>query len=106
MGGGPGANSNISDTIDYVTIASEGNATDFGSLSSRRWWGAAMSSTTRGFIGGGYDAGDTNGSGSRTNAIEFVNIMSFGSSVDYGDLTRAIAASAGCSDSHGGLGGF
>ena len=105
MGGGPGANSNIKSTIDYVTIASEGNATDFGTLSTNKWWGAGVSSPTRGFIGGGYSATGT-GSGSRTNVIEFVNIMSSGSAVDYGDLSEPIAASGGCSDSHGGLGGF
>ena len=43
---------------------------------------------------------------STTNVIEFVNIMSSGSAVDYGDLSEPIAASGGCSDSHGGLGGF
>ena len=105
MGGGPGANSNIKDTIDYVTIASEGNATDFGTLSTNKWWGAGVSSATRGFIAGGYSATGA-GSGSRTNVIEFVNIMSSGSATDYGDLSEPIAASGGCSDSHGGLGGF
>ena len=105
MGGGPGANSNIKKTIDYVTIASEGNATDFGTLSTNKWWGAGVSSATRGFIAGGYSATGA-GSGSRTNVIEFVNIMSSGSATDYGDLSEPIAASGGCSDSHGGLGGY
>ena len=39
--------------MDYVTIASTGNATDFGNLLAARNRQAGIGSTTRGVFGGG-----------------------------------------------------
>ena len=87
------------DTIDYITMVSFGNATDFGNLSSARWQLTSCSSQTRGIWAGG-------GTPTNTNTIEFVTIASAGDTQDFGDLTRAAGVLSGCSDSHGGLGGF
>jgi len=85
--------------IDYITIASEGNAIDFGSLSTIRARPASSSTNTRGVMAGGLNP-------SVLNSIEYVNITSTGDAQDFGDLYLATGTPGGCSDSHGGLGGF
>ena len=85
--------------IDYITIASEGNAIDFGSLSTTRQRPASGSTNTRGVMAGGANP-------SVLNSIEYVNITSTGDAQDFGDLYLATGTPGGCSDSHGGLGGF
>ena len=85
--------------IDYITIASEGNAIDFGSLSTIRARPASGSTNTRGVIAGGLNP-------SALNSIEYVNITSTGDAQDFGDLYLGTGTADGCSDSHGGLGGF
>jgi hypothetical protein len=70
-----------SDVIDYVTIASAGNATDFGDLASTIQEMASTASSTRGVIGGGKPAG------SIINVIQYVTIASTGNTTDFGDLS-------------------
>lgn len=81
-------------TIDYVTIASTGSATDFGDLSSNRYSVAGASSETRGLFAGGVGS---------TNIIEYITIASTGDATDFGDLLAANQSPAGCSSAHGGL---
>jgi hypothetical protein len=38
--------------------------------------------------------------------LEYVSISTLGNSQDFGDLTSARKGTGGCSDSHGGLGGY
>ena len=71
------------DVIDYVTMASEGNAVDFGNLTSSKFGGGGAGSSTRGLMCGGYD------SPGNVNDIDFIEIMSTADAVDFGDLTRA-----------------
>jgi len=71
-------------TMDYVTIASTGDARDFGDLTQARMFPAAFSSPTRGCIAGGYIAP---GSDSRSNVIDFVTIATLGNAQDFGDMT-------------------
>ena len=87
---------NITDTIDYVTISSTGNATDFGDLSAAQQNMAATSdSITAVSIGG---------EGSRTaTVIDFVTIASTGNAADFGDQLTSAQELAACSDSHGGI---
>ena len=94
-----GADSNYRDIIEYVTIASTGNAIDFGNLSTgNRAYIGATSSSTRGIFGGGYQSSPLPAS--------TVNITSTGDAQDFGDLYQKTGTADGCSDSHGGLGGF
>ena len=73
--------------IDYVTIATTGNATDFGDLLNRRNRAACESNGTRAIHGGGeYYNGSTF---SDVNTIEYVTIANTGNSTDFGDLTVA-----------------
>ena len=67
-----------SDIIDYVTMASGGNAQDFGNLTaSGRCPGGASSSTRAIFAG-------VNSS----NVISYVEINTLGNALDFGDLTN------------------
>ena len=86
-GGRDPAGDEIDDTIDFVTIATTANATDFGNLTaSRGGTQGAVSSSTRGIWGGGFEP-------SQVNKIEFVTIASTANATDFGDLT---AARSGC----------
>ena len=85
------------DIIDYITIATEGNAIDFGDLAAARNAGSGFSNSTRGCFAGG--------SPSKTNVIEYVTIASTGNASDFGDLTVGRdRLGQGASDAHGGLG--
>ena len=85
-------------TMDYITIASEGNATDFGDARSSRYViNGGVSNSTRGVWSGGNTA---------LNLIEYITIATLGNSLDFGDLVLGRRAASGCSDSHGGLGGY
>lgn len=86
-------------TIDYITIASTGNATDFGDLQTNKYRDGACASQTRGVIAGGYV--DTS---NLTNTLDYVTIASAGNAVDFGDLyTGGRAGLSGCSNSTIGL---
>jgi len=77
-------------TIDYITIATTGNATNFGDRSSTSAYGnAACSSATRGCFGGG----------DLINIIDYVTISSIGNAIDFGDLTASTYLFAACSSS-------
>ena len=74
---------NASDVIEYVTISTLGNASDFGDYSVNDGDGPfSCSNATRSVrAGGGFPAG--------TDTIDFIEIASLGNSVDFGDLTLA-----------------
>lgn len=67
------------DSIDYITIASTGNALDFGNLITARWGLSAFSNSTRGIFFSG------NTSPANTNVIEYVTISTLGNALDFGD---------------------
>jgi len=77
--------------IDYVTIATTGNATDFGDMTLARSGLDGCSSSTRGVFSGGYDGS------SAVNTIDYITIASTGNATDFGDLLAAISRSAGAS---------
>jgi len=76
--------SGATNTIDYITIASTGNASDFGDLLATTERLASCSSSTRGLIAGGQ-----NTSSISTNVIQYVTIASTGNATDFGDLNTA-----------------
>ena len=67
-------------TIEFVTFASTGDATDFGDSSSQQR-GAGASSQTRGVF--------TLGNISPYNIIEYITLAQTGNSVDFGDLSNS-----------------
>jgi hypothetical protein len=91
--------SSYSNIINYITIASEGNAADFGDLSVQsQYAGAACASSITGVIGGG-----ANGGGNFQNVISYVTIGTLGNASDFGDLSVGRQNLASCSNVHGGL---
>jgi len=97
---GPTSQRNV---IDYVTIASTGNATDFGDLTQARTYPGACSNNTRGVFGGGYGQYAPSVA-PKYNIIDFITIASQGTNAQtFGSLTVSRGALAACSDAHGGL---
>jgi len=85
MGGWPAPNvSGATDTIDYVTIASTGNATNFGDLLTGNHDGAACSPGVYGYFIGGDSTPYTP---TMSNVIQRITIDTTGNSTDVGDLT-------------------
>ena len=85
-GGQPGASPYYVSTIDFVIISSEGGANDFG--------GGCLGSPTRAVFC----------TGNHTHA-DYIQIMSTGNAVDFGDIQdRQGGGAGGCSNGHGGLG--
>ena len=85
-----------SDVIEYVTIATTGNTTDFGDLTGTRFDMTGSSNQTRGVICGGSAPG-------LTGVIDSLEIASTGNSVDFGDMQVPTMANATSSNGHGGL---
>ena len=81
--------------IDYITIATEGNAQDFGDTTSVRHSGGGTSNTIRGIFSGGYNP-------SLLATIDYVTISTLGNANDFGDLTAARYGGRMCFDCHGG----
>ena len=96
-GGSP--HSAYSDEIQFVTIASQGNATDFGNLTVGRNNPCVSGSQTRAVIVGGAI------SGANTNVMDYVTIASEGNAVDFGDMTAATnnSSDGGCGNATRGL---
>jgi hypothetical protein len=85
-----------SSLIDYITIATTGNATNFGNLTNNFYGMAGCSSSTRGLIGGDRRT-------AYSNVIEYVTIAATGNATDFGDLTAPRGFLAACSNAHGGI---
>ena len=82
------------DVIDYVTIASTGDATDFGNLTAVQSRGDGTSSNIRGVIYSGKRHPT-----SYSNTIDYITIATTGNAKDFGDAETAInniAATSNC----------
>ena len=89
FGGGEGP----VNVIDYVSIATMGNATDFGDLLSTAAFVGACASDTRGCFATSY----------LTSSIQYITIASTGNSTNFGDLSDSRNFLAGCNSSTRGL---
>ena len=80
------------DVIDYVTIDTTGNATDFGNLSEAKSGVVTTNDNTRGvFVGGA-----SSQSPAQVNTMEYVTIATTGNATDFGDdLTTNYMGSRG-----------
>jgi len=86
-----GGSEGRSNVLEYITIASTGNATDFGDLTVARNVAGACSNTTRGVWGGGHFS-------TPQNVIDYITIATTGNATDFGDLLATAYGLAGCSD--------
>ena len=80
--------------IDFVTIQTKSNATDFGDLTSGKEGMGGASSKVRGLFAGGTGT---------INTIDFITIATTGNAADFGDMNTTRKNFGGFSDSHGGL---
>ena len=85
--------------IDFVTIASTGDATDFGDLENKAYNVSGMSTRTRGVAA----CGQKGPSFAAVNTIEFITIASTGNANDFGDLSTVRTLVAGAASSTRGL---
>tara|TARA_R110002126_G_scaffold112478_1_gene250719 strand:- start:1940 stop:3436 length:1497 start_codon:yes stop_codon:yes gene_type:complete len=90
---GTGFNSNYS-LIEYITIATTGNASTFGDLAVATRTLGSCSSPTRGIFGGGSGA---------SSAIYYVTIASTGNSSNFGNLSSNARDISSCSSATRGL---
>ena len=93
-----------SNTIDYVTIATAGNAADFGDMvrqdgsSDTTFSKFSTANSTRGLLAGGYN------SGGEQDEITYITIATTGNSTYFGDLTAVSAfGGSGASSSTRGI---
>ena len=89
--GGPsgGSSTNSNNIIEYVTVASTGNATDFGDLTVGRRNASSTNDDTRGiFIGGD---GDSSNYG---NWMDYITMGTAGNATDFGDTIQTYLMNA------------
>jgi hypothetical protein len=91
-GGGTGTWMN---TMDYITITTPGNATDFGDRTNVDRGSSSCSNGSRGLTGGGI----TN------NIIDYITFANTGNATDFGDLTVAGGYFSSCGNGIRGLWG-
>ena len=77
------AGNSVSNVIDFVTISSSGNASDFGDATGLKQACPGCSNSIRGCWGGGYTP-------SSTKNIDTITIATTGNAVDFGDLTHSL----------------
>ena len=95
-----GSNSSAISSIKFVTIATKGNAVNFGDTTITRRYNPSGPSDPVRMLATGGGSSDT----SPVNTIDMINISTGGDATDFGDLTQARTGISGCSNAHGGLG--
>jgi hypothetical protein len=81
-------------SVDYITIGTTGNATDFGDCTEQGGYAAGASNGTRALSAGGIDPSND------TNKIEYFTIATTGNATDLANLTVARYGLAGCSSGY------
>ena len=86
MGGQTGSGTYRTSIIDYVSISTTGNASNWGSLTVARGGAAPASNSTRGIAAAG---GNIYNSSQIYNTIDYITFASTGNATDFGDTTVA-----------------
>ena len=82
----------VSNVIDFVTIATQGNALDFGDMQDTAYAYSTASNQTRGVFTGGYRPNNS----AVVNTIDVITIASSGTNAgNFGDLSRQVRAHGG-----------
>ena len=95
MGGHDGS-ANRQDRIDFITIATAGDAVDFGNLTQARSAAGAIASNTRAMLLGGTVS-------PTVNIVDYVTISITSDALDFGDLTSERHWTQGCSSQTRGI---
>jgi hypothetical protein len=83
-------------TMDYITIATTGNATDFGDMVSNTTYHQGCGKGIRGVFGGGHD-------GAYTDSMDYITIASPGNAIDFGNLSVNRGGLGACADATRGI---
>ena len=89
----------VSNVIDFVTIASTGNAADFGDMQDTSYHYATASNQTRGLFAGGYRPNN----GAVVNTIDLITIATTGNASNFGDLVNATRGFGGAASTTRGV---
>ena len=95
------ANNNYGQNIQYVTVATPGNALDFGDLTSAADRGGSASDNTRSVLALGLD--NITSSTVYSDVLCYITQDTTGNATDFGDLTVGRMGLAGCSNSTRGV---
>ena len=96
-------NPSVTNTIEFLTIATTGDSADFGDMTSARYNHGGASSPTRALFLAGQPGPNA------VNVIDFVEIATTGNAADFGDTDVAgatngvIRPTGTSSNGHGGL---
>ena len=90
---GDNAGSTKVNTIEYVTISTTGNSSDFGDSTTTARYSSGCSNAVRGLKFGGND-------GSAIDVIDFITIATLGNAKDFGDLLEETTSDFGGMDFH------
>jgi hypothetical protein len=99
FGGGDPGNSDFNN-IDFFTIASTGNATDFGDLNPGAFGQGGVTNGTRALFAGGGSYPDA---GTYYTSIQTVDFNTTGNTTDFGDLSVGTQQNSGSGNGQGGL---
>ena len=91
VAGGVIVGSTVIDDIDYFSIGTLGNASDFGELQGNTYQTAGLSSGSRGVFVAGWV-------GAYSNRIDYITIASTGNASDFGNATTTCSGNFGTSD--------
>ena len=92
--------SNFFNTIQYITMQTLGNTQDFGDLTTTRSYMQGCNSRTRVVYSAGLNVAPV---ATGMNTADYIQIMSTGNAVDFGDSTQGRRQSSAASNGHGGL---
>ena len=85
FGSATAGHSTYGNIIEYVTVQTPGNATDFGDLTGGSSYGTSASDNTRVIIAHGWD--NTGSSLLYSNVLDYITQDTTGNATDFGDLT-------------------
>ena len=88
MAGGSIPSTPVVATIDYLTISTTSNASDFGDLQVAQERVSCCSNAVRGVMG--------SGAPSASNLIQYLTISTLGNALDFGDLSVTRSYARGC----------
>ena len=92
--------SNFYNTIQFITMQTLGNTQDFGDLTTTRSFMQGCNSRTRAVYSGGINTAPV---ATGKNVVDYIQMMSTGNAVDFGDSTQGRRQSSAASNGHGGL---
>ena len=95
----PRSGGSVQKQVTSTTIASGGQASDFGNLMTGQSHSRSASSHTRAVDFGGSNPG-------QKKTIQFIEFASGGNAQHFGELQDPVSSMGALSDCHGGLGGF